>query len=92
MIIWLLKTDSCSGAYNGTAPQPVTNREFTAALASALHRFALIPAPAFALKAALGEMSELLLTGQKVVPGRFRRIRCALDPPRRASIPGIPLG
>ena len=46
----------------------MTNEEFTRALGRVLNRPALMPAPAFALKAALGEMSSMLLTGQRVVP------------------------
>lgn len=64
----LLEHESASGAYNGTAPAPVTNRQFTAAMARALRRPALLPAPAFGLKAALGEMSELLLGSTRVLP------------------------
>ena len=51
-----------------TAPQPQSNRTFTQALSAALHRPALMPLPAFVAKAAFGEMSVLLLQGQKVMP------------------------
>ncbi len=68
MIAWLLDSDRASGAYNGTAPVPVTNRDFARALGRALHRPALLPTPAFALKAGFGEMAQLLLTGQRVLP------------------------
>jgi NAD dependent epimerase/dehydratase family enzyme len=62
-------TDSpLRGAVNGTAPNPVTNAEFASALAHVLGRPALLPAPAFALKAALGDMSGVLLGGQRVLP------------------------
>jgi hypothetical protein len=56
------------GAVNATAPQPVTNEEFTERLAIALHRPAILPVPAFALKLALGEMSEMVLASQRVLP------------------------
>ena len=56
------------GPVNGTAPNPVTNKEFTRTLAGTLKRPALFPAPAFALKLALGEMSEILLASQRVLP------------------------
>jgi NAD dependent epimerase/dehydratase family enzyme len=59
---------SVSGAVNGTAPNPVTNTAFTRELAAALGRPALFPAPAFALKLMLGEMSEILLGSQRVLP------------------------
>lgn len=65
-----LRQDSIRGPMNGTAPTPVTNQEFTRALGRALHRPAILPAPAFALKLALGEMSSMLLTGQRVLPRR----------------------
>ncbi|MDE3010547.1 MAG: TIGR01777 family oxidoreductase [Pseudomonadota bacterium] len=60
----------CSGAFNAVAPGQVRNAEFTRALASALHRPALLPAPAWALRLALGEMAVLLLGGQRIEPRR----------------------
>ncbi|HTM49722.1 MAG TPA: TIGR01777 family oxidoreductase [Bryobacteraceae bacterium] len=57
-----------SGAFNGTAPNPVTNAEFTRQLASVLGRPAVFPVPGFALKALFGEMAEMLLGGQKALP------------------------
>jgi len=57
------------GAVNIVAPQPVRNAEFTKVLAKALHRPALFPAPAFALRLVLGEMADaLLLSSQRVAP------------------------
>jgi hypothetical protein len=62
------------GAVNVVAPKPVQNAEFTKLLASALHRPALFPAPAFALRLALGEMADaLLLSSQRVVPSLLER-------------------
>ena len=57
-----------SGAFNATAPNPVTNEQFTSELAKALSRPALFPVPGFVLKAMFGEMSEILLGGQRVLP------------------------
>jgi uncharacterized protein len=57
-----------SGAVNATAPRPVTNDEFTRRLAGALHRPAIFPVPAFGLKLVFGEMSEVLLDSQRVLP------------------------
>lgn len=57
-----------SGPVNLTAPNPVTNQEFTAALARAMHRPALFPAPAIALKIALGGFSSEVLGSKKVIP------------------------
>lgn len=56
------------GIVNGVAPTPVTNATFSKALGKALHRPALLPAPAFALKLAMGELSVLVLSSQKVYP------------------------
>jgi uncharacterized protein (TIGR01777 family) len=56
------------GPVNLTSPNPVTNQEFTAALARALHRPAIFPAPAFALRAALGGFSTEILGSKKVMP------------------------
>lgn len=71
MIRWALETPSCRGVYNATAPEPVTNREFTRSLARAIHRPAVIPVPVFALRLALGEMADqMLIAGQRVVPRR----------------------
>jgi uncharacterized protein (TIGR01777 family) len=57
-----------SGAINGVAPNPVTNSDFTRALAAALHRPAMFPVPALALRIMFGEMSEVLLSSQRVQP------------------------
>jgi uncharacterized protein (TIGR01777 family) len=61
---------SWSGPVNATAPEPVTNREFSRALGRALHRPALLPVPAFALRAPYGEMASVVTTGQRAVPTR----------------------
>jgi len=67
----LLNASELEGNFDATAPQPVTNAEFTACLANNLHRPAIFPVPAIVLKLLLGEMSELLLGGQKVLPERL---------------------
>jgi len=66
--IFLLAIDSYTGALNATAPAPVTNRDFTRALAAAVHRPALLPAPEFALKLVFGEGASILTEGQRVLP------------------------
>ena len=68
LILFVLNFAAIRGAVNATAPQPVTNEEFTERLAIALHRPAILPVPAFALKLALGEMSEMVLASQRVLP------------------------
>jgi uncharacterized protein (TIGR01777 family) len=72
MILWLLDTPSASGTYNLTAPNPVTNREFSKALGRALHRPAVLPVPKLAVKARFGaEFGEIAATaGQRAVPRR----------------------
>jgi uncharacterized protein len=67
----LLDNAELEGQFNLTAPNPVTNKVFAQTLASALHRPAILPAPAWALKLLLGEMSELLLGSQRVIPKRM---------------------
>lgn len=63
------KEESISGPVNMTAPHPVSNKEFTNTLAKVMFRPAIFPAPAFALKLALGEMAEaLLLEGSEIKP------------------------
>jgi uncharacterized protein len=57
-----------AGAVNGVAPNPVTNAEFTRSLGAALHRPAIFPVPGLALKALFGEMSEVLVASQRVLP------------------------
>ncbi len=59
-----------SGAYNGSAPEPVTNKAFSKALGKALHRPSFSPVPAIAIKALYGEMSEIVTEGQRAVPKR----------------------
>jgi uncharacterized protein (TIGR01777 family) len=71
MVRWAIDTAAIKGALNVTAPSPAINREFTQALARALHRPALVPAPAFAVRLMLGEMADaLILNGQRVLPAR----------------------
>lgn len=68
----LLLHPQLHGPYNACAPEPVRNADFTRALAQALRRPALLPAPAWALRLLLGEMSTLLLGGQRLLPRRLQ--------------------
>lgn len=70
LIDHLLHNPTCSGAYNACAPEPVRNVEFAKTLAQSLNRPAWLTVPAWPLRLALGEMSILLLGGQRVVPSR----------------------
>ena len=70
LVLWLLEQAE-DGPFNATAPEPVTNAEFARALGRALGRPSWLPAPALAMRLALGEMADaLLLGGQRVIPQR----------------------
>ncbi|MGN7740448.1 TIGR01777 family oxidoreductase [Pseudomonas sp. 22526] len=88
LIDFLLHRSDASGPYNACAPKPVRNREFAKTLGGVLHRPAIVPVPAFVLRVGLGELSLLLLGGQRAVPARlqaagftfqFTDLRAALD-------------
>ena len=72
IILWALDTPGASGAYNATAPNPVTNREFSKALGRALGRPAVLPVPKLAVKIRFGaEFGEIAATsGQRAIPKR----------------------
>ncbi|QCT96503.1 TIGR01777 family protein [Stutzerimonas degradans] len=70
LIDFLLHQPQARGPYNACAPQPVRNADFARALGRALHRPALLPVPAAVLKLSLGELSGLLLGGQRALPAR----------------------
>ena len=67
---YLLENPGLHGVFNATAPHPVTNAEFTRQLASVLKRPALFPVPAWLLTLIAGEMAELLLGSERVIPER----------------------
>lgn len=66
------KDTSFEGVFNGTAPYPATSKDFAKELGKVLHRPAFAPAPSIALKLVFGEMSQVLLDGQKVLPVKFK--------------------
>ncbi len=68
MILFALPESTLRGVFNATSPHPVTNADFTRALARAVDKPAIIPVPAFALNLLLGQMSEVLLGSQRVIP------------------------
>lgn len=70
LILWALEHTEARGPFNATAPQPVTNRQFVQALGRVLRRPSFLPAPAFALRLLLGEVAQVLVTGQRVLPRR----------------------
>lgn len=67
-LYFALTTDELTGAFNVTAPRPLRNDDFGRVLGNVLHRPHLVPVPGVALKAALGEKSQLVLEGQQVIP------------------------
>ena len=71
MVLECLHNESISGPMNAVMPAPVTNAEFTKAAGRAAHRPALFPAPAFALRLMLGDLSHLMLDSQRILPKRF---------------------
>jgi uncharacterized protein (TIGR01777 family) len=73
LIAFLMKESTVRGVFNATSPFPVTNREFTRALAEAVHRPAILPVPAFALRWMFGEMAQVLLASQRAVPDAAQR-------------------
>lgn len=66
--------DGAAGPVNLAAPNPVTNAELSHALGHALGRPAFLPVPGFAVKLLYGEMSEIVTTGQRVIPARLQRL------------------
>jgi uncharacterized protein (TIGR01777 family) len=81
-----LENANITGALNVVSPQPVTNAEFTKLLAAALHRPALFPAPAFALRLLLGEMADaLLLSSQRVLPAQLQKLNHQFQHPDLAT-------
>ena len=65
-----IENENITGVLNVTSPNSVTNKDFSKTLGKVLHRPSFMPVPALALKATLGEMADMLLTGQKVLPER----------------------
>ena len=58
------------GPINASAPEPVSNREFSRALGAALHRPSMLPVPGLALRLLYGEMAQIVTTGARVVPAK----------------------
>jgi NAD dependent epimerase/dehydratase family enzyme len=80
-----------SGAVNATAPEPVTNRDFSKALGRALHRPAVAPIPGVAIRLLYGDMAEIVTDGQRALPRRALELGYAfrhtdLDEALRAAL------
>ncbi len=77
-----MDTESVSGVVNGTAPSPVTNKEWSKALGRALHRPAVLPIPGFATELKFGrEFGKVAQGGQKVLPKRTEELGYAFKYP-----------
>jgi uncharacterized protein len=76
-----LDDDAWSGPVNATAPEPVTNAEFSKALGRALHRPAIAPVPGFAIKALYGGMAKLVIEGQRALPRRTLELGYVFEHP-----------
>ena len=82
LLLAMLTDDTWQGAYNAVAPDPATNAAFTTALAEVLHRPLLLPRiPAFILQLAMGEQSEMVLTGKRVSAAKVLAQGFAFDFP-----------
>ena len=93
LIVHAIATPDLTGPLNATAPEPVRNRDFAAALARALGRWAILPAPAWPLRAALGDFAEeLLLSGQRVLPRAALASGFRFDYPRIDGALGVIVG
>lgn len=94
LVRWMITNDLVGGPINATAPEPVTNKDFSRTLGRALHRPSLLRAPAFALRLLLGEMTDpLLLASQRVLPARadalgFQFAYPRLEPALQALLAG----
>ncbi len=82
LLLHAARTEGLSGPINATAPNPVTNADFTHTLAKALHRPAILPVPRLALQAAFGEMSSAFLASQRAVPRAAERSGYTFQHPR----------
>ena len=68
LVLFAIQNPAVRGAINATAPNPVTNSEFTRVLGKAVHRPAILPVPGFVLKMAMGEMAGAILASARAIP------------------------
>jgi uncharacterized protein (TIGR01777 family) len=80
--LFALDTGAASGPINLSAPEPVTNKEFSKALGKALHRPAFAPVPGVAIKLLYGEMSAIVTTGVRMVPAKLEQLGYEFQRPR----------
>ena len=82
---FLIDNEEASGPFNLSAPNPVTNKEFSAAVGSVMQRPSRLPVPSLALSTILGEMSTVLLDGQRAIPRRLQELGFTFDFPELAG-------
>ena len=93
VVLEALQNGAMQGPFNAVAPEPVRNAEFAAGLGEVLHRPALVPAPAFALRLLFGEMADAaLLASQRVVPARLAALGFSFRHPTLAEALRATLG
>jgi uncharacterized protein (TIGR01777 family) len=92
MMLAALEQESWSGPVNATAPEPVTNAEFSHELGRVLHRPSLLPVPGFALRALYGDMAEIVTGGARVLPAKALMLGYSFQHPRLAEALSDALG
>jgi uncharacterized protein len=93
MMLAAMEDERWRGPINATAPEPVSNRDFSKALGRVLHRPSLAPVPALALRALYGEMAEIVTTGARVLPAKalvlgYEFAQPQLEPALRSALAG----
>lgn len=86
MFIWAMENEQAKGIYNGVSPQPLTNKDLTIALGRARDQFFIpVPAPAFVLKLAMGEMSSTILNSTKVASQKIENAGFTFEYPEAVN-------
>ena len=73
LLLFAAQTAEIRGPMNSVAPTPITNRQFTRALATAIHRPAFMPAPYFGMRLLFGEFASILFASQRVIPEKAQK-------------------
>jgi uncharacterized protein len=85
IMLTALGNERWSGPINATAPEPLTNREFSHVLGGVLHRPSLLPIPGFALRALYGEMAAVVTSGARVMPAKPLMLGYEFEHPKLAA-------